>query len=51
MSKHLNVFLHDRLAGRLSDVRFTVIHPHGIRRVLSQAEINEILRLTEQLVA
>lgn len=30
---------------------FTVIHPQGIRGVFSTAEINEILRLTEQLAA
>ncbi|MFT2098421.1 DEAD/DEAH box helicase family protein [Marinomonas sp. 2405UD66-6] len=30
---------------------FTVIHPQGIRGVFNTAEINEILQLTEQLVA
>ena len=30
---------------------FTVIHPQGIRGVFSPAEINEILRLTENLAA
>ena len=30
---------------------FTVIHPQGIRGVFNPAEINEILQLTEQLVA
>ena len=35
----------------LINAPFTVIHPQGIRGVFSQAEINEILQLTERLVA
>lgn len=35
----------------LINAPFTVIHPQGIRGVFSPAEINEILRLTEQLAA
>ena len=35
----------------LINAPFTVIHPQGIRGVFSPAEINEILHLTEQLVA
>lgn len=35
----------------LINAPFTVIHPQGIRGVFSSAEINEILRLTEQLAA
>jgi len=35
----------------LINAPFTVIHPQGIRGVFSQAEINEILALTERLAA
>jgi type I restriction enzyme R subunit len=35
----------------LINTPFTVIHPQGIRGVFSPAEINEILQLTERLVA
>jgi len=35
----------------LINAPFTVIHPQGIRGVFSPAEINEILHLTDQLVA
>lgn len=35
----------------LINAPFTVIHPQGIRGVFNPAEINEILQLTEQLVA
>ncbi|MGA2106577.1 MAG: DEAD/DEAH box helicase family protein [Syntrophorhabdales bacterium] len=35
----------------LINAPFTVIHPQGIRGVFSPAEINEILQLTERLVA
>lgn len=35
----------------LINAPFTVIHPQGIRGVISPAEINEILQLTERLAA
>ena len=35
----------------LINAPFTVIHPQGIRGVFSLTEINEILLLTERLVA
>lgn len=35
----------------LINTPFTVLHPQGIRGVFSPAEINEILQLTERLVA
>ncbi len=43
---------HERMEKKdLINAPFTVIHPQGIRGVFSPSEINEILQLTERLVA